>query len=314
MIERIPLLAWPHVPLLSILIYHRVLASPSKLFPEEANAESFDLQMKYLSRNFSVMPLPEAVRALQRGTLPRRACCITFDDGYADNLTVALPILQRYGLTATVFVATDYVGGGCMFNDAIPEIIERTENTVLDLREQGLENYRLDSIENRRNATLQILKKARFFAPEKRDALVGEMTRMAGVGPLPGNLMLTRQQLAELSAQGVEIGGHTVSHSILATLTDDQARAEILQGKKNLEEWTGKPVRSFAYPNGLPDRDFKPQHADMVRDLGFELAVTTARGMASRRDDPFRLPRFMPWGRSMTRMGARMVRKAWASV
>ena len=313
MIERLSLLAWPRSQLLSILIYHRVFARQSALFPGEMHAENFDRQMRYLAQNFSVMPLLDAVQRLRQGTLPHRACCITFDDGYADNLTVALPILEKYGLASTVFVATSYIDGGCMFNDAVIEIVSRTTRPVLDFRELGLECYNINSNQDRPDTIRKVLKKTRFSPPAQRDTTVGKMCEIAGVESLPKDLMLSEAQVAELSCRGVEIGGHTESHPILTTIELDQAQAEIAKGKQTLEKWIGKPVRCFAYPNGLPGRDFNQQHATMVRDLGFELAVTTASSIANRQNDPFQLPRFMPWGHSMIGLSARMLRKAWSA-
>ena len=135
MIDFLPLLVWPRfeLPLLTILTYHRVMPAPNALRPGEAHAEMFDRQMAFLARYFSVMPLDEAVTAIQDGTLPKRACCITFDDGYADNLTVAQPILARHRLPATVFVATAYIDGGRMFNDSVIELVGNIAGTVLDL-------------------------------------------------------------------------------------------------------------------------------------------------------------------------------------
>lgn len=313
MIERIPLFAWPRSPLLTILIYHRVLAKKSDLFPEEMDAERFEHQMRYIARNFLVLPLPEAVRSLKQAALPRRACCITFDDGYADNLTVALPILEKYRLPATLFVATGYLEGGLMFNDAVIEIITHTNLSQLDFRGIGLESYATGSTESRRACTVRVLKQTRSLPPEERNNIVKKMAMIAGIDSLPKDLMLTRKQLEEMSRRGIEIGGHTESHPVLTSLTDRQAQAEIAQGKQTLENWTGKPVRCFAYPVGLPGRDFMPRHADMVRDAGFELAVTTANVLANRQSDPFQLPRFMPWGSSMFKFGVRMVRKAWVA-
>lgn len=313
MFERIPLLAWPHKPLLTILIYHRVLAKRSELLPDEMDAERFERQMRFLARNFIVMPLADAVRQLKQGSLPRRACCVTFDDGYADNLTVALPILEKYKLPSTLFVATSYLDGGLMFNDAVIHLMAETSLSTLDFRDLGLDVYDVSSVETRRAATIGVLRKTRSLPPDVRSDLVSRMARIAGVESLPDDLMLTRTQLLEMSRRGVEVGGHTVSHPVLTSLSDTDAREEIALGKRTLENWIGKPARCFAYPVGLPGRDFEPRHAAMVRELGFELAVTTANRMADSGSDPFQLPRFMPWGGSMIKFGARMVRKAWAS-
>lgn len=312
MIERLPLLAWPSGPMLSIFIYHRVLERASTLFPEELDATRFERQMRYLSANFTVLPLFAAVQALAQGSLPRRACCITFDDGYADNLSVALPVLERYGLSATVFVASGYTDGGCMFNDAIVHIVGASPRASLDLCEHGLGQHELATPADRRAAILAIVATKRFLPPKQRSLFVAELARIAGVSSLPRELMLTRTQIAELARRGIEIGGHTASHPVLSSIAADEARAEIAQGKRDLEEWTDRPVRCFAYPNGLPGRDFSAEHAGIVRELGFALAVTTASGIATPAADRFHLPRFMPWGSSLFGLGSRLLRRAWS--
>ncbi|MEG1327567.1 MAG: polysaccharide deacetylase family protein, partial [Janthinobacterium sp.] len=86
---------------LSILIYHRVLARSDPLFPGEVDAVLFERQLRLLKRFYTPMPLADAVQRLQDGSLPPRAACITFDDGYADNAQVALPLLRRHGMHAT---------------------------------------------------------------------------------------------------------------------------------------------------------------------------------------------------------------------
>lgn len=96
---------------LSILIFHRVLPAPDPLFPGEPDAQRFDEICRWLAKWFRVLDLNDALAGLRRGDLPARAAAITFDDGYADNSDVAVPILQRHGLTATFFIATGYVDG-----------------------------------------------------------------------------------------------------------------------------------------------------------------------------------------------------------
>ena len=110
------LLRLARTPRLSVLAYHRVLPAHDPLFPGEPSAAEFEQRMRWVQANFDVLALGEAVRALREHRLPRRALSITFDDGYADNYTVALPILRRLGLPATFFVATGFLDGGCMFN------------------------------------------------------------------------------------------------------------------------------------------------------------------------------------------------------
>jgi peptidoglycan/xylan/chitin deacetylase (PgdA/CDA1 family) len=310
--EGLPLLAWPwHRQVLTILIYHRVLPLPDPLRAGEAVAPVFDQHMAYIARHFSVLPLVEAGRRLQAGTLPRRACCITFDDGYADNLTVALPILEKHGLPATVFVATGYLDGGRMFNDAVIDAVAGAPGPVLDLAELGLGRHPVATLDERRAAVPALLEQVKYLAPDERDACVARLVARAGGGPLPAGPMLTSAQVGELARRGIEIGGHTVAHNILTTLDDAQARQEMLAGKERLEQLTGRPVRVFAYPNGRPGRDYAARHVAIARELDIEFAVSTASGVANRGTDPRQLPRFTPWGASTWKLGARIARNAW---
>lgn len=312
MMQGIPLLAWPiHDQRLTILIYHRVLAVHDPMRPGEIDAKLFEQQMQFLARHFNVLPLRDAASQLKLCMLPRRACCITFDDGYADNLTVALPILEKYRLPVTVFVATGYLDGGRMFNDSVIDAIANSPKPLLDLEPIGLDRYPLTTIDQKRSSIATILEKLKYQPPDQRSANIVHLVGLSDCGPLPNDIMLTSQQVGELAHRGVEIGGHTVSHTILTTLDDEAAEREISTGKQKLESLTGKPVTTFAYPNGRPHRDYESRHVAMVRKLGFEVAVSTSHGVANAQSDIYQLPRFVPWGRSLTMLGTRMVRNAW---
>ena len=137
---------------LSILIFHRVLPQPDPLFPQEMHARQFDAVCGWLANWFKVLPLDRAVDHLQAGTLPARAACITFDDGYADNHHIALPILQAHGLSATFFIATGFLDGGRMWNDTIIETARRSPLPLLDLDSLGLGRHPLGGISQRQAA------------------------------------------------------------------------------------------------------------------------------------------------------------------
>jgi peptidoglycan/xylan/chitin deacetylase (PgdA/CDA1 family) len=104
----------------------------------------------------------------------------------------------------------------------------------------------------------------------------------------------------------MDIGAHTVSHPILASLDEGEARAEIILSKRQLEDITGSPVELFAYPNGKPSIDYRARDVALVRQAGFAAAVSTVRGVADSASDPFQLPRFGPWDQSPGRFGARL--------
>jgi peptidoglycan/xylan/chitin deacetylase (PgdA/CDA1 family) len=286
---------------LSILIYHRVLAGQDPLFPHEATTDTFDAQMSRLKSVFNVLPLAEAITRLKKGTLPARAACITFDDGYADNVTIALPILQQHGLTATFFIATAYLNGGRMFNDTVIEAIRRTQHDILNLTELGLGQHDTSSHEAKTRAISQILPIVKHLPLGEREAKVTRLCELTECGELPDNLMMTTGQLRSLHAAGMEIGGHTARHPILAKLNEVEVRKEIAEGKEFIEAALGERIRLFAYPNGKPGADYLPEQASIVHEMGFEAALSTHWGAASRDSDIYQLPRFTPWSPKSSR-------------
>jgi peptidoglycan/xylan/chitin deacetylase (PgdA/CDA1 family) len=291
---------------LSILIFHRVLAEPDALFSETPTAPEFERRMRWVKDWFNVLPLAEAIDLLFAGRIPSRALAISFDDGYADNEELAAPILRRLGLTATVFVATSFLDGGCMWNDKVIEAFRRCEAGQLDLRSLGLALHSLDSIAARRAAIDAVLDRIKHLDPQERLRLTEAIVQAAGCKPSP-QLMMRSDQVRNLRSLGMEVGAHTVTHPILTRLDAASARDEIGRGKRELETIVDAPVRLFAYPNGVPDVDYGSAHATLVRECGFSAAVSTSWGAASMRSDRFQLPRFTPWDGTRPRFGARML-------
>lgn len=290
---------------LSVLVYHRVLPEPDPLFPGQMDAVRFAQHLDVLDDCFNVMPLPEAVGRLRSGSLPRRAACITFDDGYADNATVALPLLRARGMHATFFIAAGFLDGGRMWNDTVIESVRRTALARLDATCAGLGHLPCDGMEQKRHAAGALLGALKYLPIHERAELVNRIAHDSGA-TLPADLMMTSKQVRELHAAGMEVGAHTVNHPILATLPAAAARAEIASGREMLEAVIGGRVGLFAYPNGKPGQDYLPEHVALVRALGFDGAFTTAWGRDSA--DPYQLPRFTPWDRSPQRFALRLAR------
>jgi len=269
------------------------------------HARHFDELCGWLAGWFNVLPLDEAAAHLQAGTLPERAACITFDDGYADNYQVALPILQRHGLKATFFIATAFLDGGRMWNDSITEAIRGCAATRLDLSSLGLGQHALDSLEAKKVAIKSLIGQIKYRPLAERVVLTEQIAGLAQVS-LPGGLMMSSDELKALRAAGMQIGAHTVSHPILARLDEAEARAEILAGKQCLEHLLGERIGLFAYPNGKPGEDYTPANVELVRSLGFDAAVSTAWGTSAHGDDGFQIRRFTPWDNSRLRFGLRL--------
>ena len=291
---------------LSILIFHRVLSQPDPLFPAEPDLVRFDQILAWVARWFQVLPLDSAIMQLRSGTLPARAAAITFDDGYADNATNALPILKRHGMTATFFVATSFLDGGRMWNDTFIEAIRRCPAQSLDLGESGLGAYKLGSVGERRLAIDSLLRRVKYLEPDKRNEVVARVQESAAIA-LPDDLMMTSGQVIQLRDARMQIGAHTCTHPILAKLSDNEAMREISTSKAALEALLSQPVSLFAYPNGKPGQDYLGKHAAMARQAGYAAAFSTAAGVSTATTDLFQLPRFTPWDRTRLRFGIRMM-------
>lgn len=296
---------WPGRPRLAILLYHRVLDKLDPLRAGEPTAHEFEAQMRCISRFFNPISFTEGIQRVRTGSLPPRAVAITFDDGYEDNVSVALPILNQHKLSATFFVSTAYLDGGVMWNDLVIDCIRDTTRPDLDLSDIGLGRYELSDLASRISAVGKVIPSLKYRTPAERHDLAVVLAKRSGVNST--SKMMTSMQVRNLRAAGMELGAHTRSHPILASLTREEAIAEIQQGKLDLEKVVGEPIRVFAYPNGKVGRDYGERDVEIVRELGFEGAVSTEWGVAESKSDLFQLPRFTPWDRSqwkyMLRMG-----------
>ncbi|WP_082439361.1 MULTISPECIES: polysaccharide deacetylase family protein [unclassified Massilia] len=292
---------------LCVLNYHRILAQPDPLLDDEPTVETFRWQMRLVARYFNVLSLPDAIARLSAGRLPPRAVCITFDDGYRSVHDLAMPVLNEFGLPATVFVSTAYLDSGTMWNETIADAVRRLPDGAVDLSGAGLGMRELRTSDDRRNLLNELTAHAKYMPPAERQALTERLMAMVGGGGAD-SLMLTPEMIRTMAAQRFEIGAHTVSHPILTSLSDEAARHEIEQCKRDLEAITGAPVRYFAYPNGKVGKDFDERHKEMVRSAGFAAAFSTEVGPAVRGGDLFQLPRSRPWDANPFLFGLRLLR------
>lgn len=277
-----------------IITYYRILEYHDPLLEPEPDIDTFTWQMETLASCFNVLTLEEAIAAIQENRVPPRAVCISFDDGYRSCHDFALPILSRLRLPATVFVTTGYLDGGNMWNDRIIEAIRRLPEGILDLRDVGLGQHIMSGLMDRKEIAQKINDDSKYLSSDNRLRVIEKLEKLTEIDS-DSSLMLTREMIGNLSKNGIEIGGHTITHPILAKLNDDDARYEIEENKRVLEEIIGKPLRLFAYPNGKVKADFDQRHVQMVSDAGYTAAFTTAFGTATKTSDMFQIPRSRPW-------------------
>ena len=287
---------------LQIFIFHRVLDKPDVFSMGEPDIKRFDRLLNILSGSFNILSIGEAVERISSSTLPARAACITFDDGYLDNYTNAFPILKKYNLPATIFIATDYIGRGIMWNDIVIESI-KSFTGKLDLPELDIDNEECTTDNQRIRIIMDILPKIKHLPQQERESYVSQIESITGYKR--AQLMMNPDEIIELHNHGITIGAHTGSHPILANLSFEESMYEISESKKILEELLNETIDYFAYPNGKPGSDYTGKDVEIVKKLGFKAAVSTQLSIATKNDNIYELPRFTPWDQNMIKFMVR---------
>lgn len=292
-----------------ILLYHRVADLDLDPWSLAVTPEHFAEHLEVLRRSTNILSLSALVRHLRAGQVPRNSVVLTFDDGYRDNLVAAKPLLERYEVPATVFVATKGIeSGGEFWWDELEALLlnPNTLPTRIHLDVQG-EDRRWDYVASKRPkerpegrmspARLHLYRSIwKTIAPlreEDRLHALSQLRDLLDEAPSRRDThrSLTAEEVADL-ADGtlVEIGAHTVTHPVLAALPAGQQRHEIEQSKRTLEEVTQRPVTAFSYPFGKR-ADYTPETVALVQALGLECACSNLPGAVDATTDPLQLPR-----------------------
>jgi len=273
---------------LTVLNYHRIDDPSQNRFDSflpniSAHPDDFKLQMDYLTRWFNVISLRDVINWLDgRQTLPPYAALITFDDGYLDNFTNAYPILQRHNFPAVIYLTTGHIdtdapfywdlAAYCFFHSKNDHILfpDNTQHVWKDVSER-------DKVSRSWIESMKVLPEA-----QKQDWVL-RLPNLLDVS-IPNNffrkLMMNWDQVREMSSNGIEFGGHTVTHPILTRISLDKAKVEIEKSKYDIERELRKPILSFAYPNGK-QTDVNVALESLVTQAGYRAAFTLLNGPTS---------------------------------
>ena len=275
-------------PSLTILAYHRVMptdALGSYPFDQElisATPGQFDSQMHYIREHLRPIALGDVIDHVEHGApLPPDSVAVTFDDGFADTYRYAFPVLQRYRIPATIFVATGYVESGEPFwFELASYLVYRLPPKSLELQNGAL--FPTGDSWTERNSSLRrvhsILKdlpnaaRMQILANWKH-RYADELTHGASLHSTP----ISWSQVIEMANSGIDFGSHTVSHPNLTRLTDNELHRELTESKCALESKLQKPIDTIAYPIGTPSA-FNTTVISAARKLNFKLGLTYVSG------------------------------------
>lgn len=301
-----------------LLMYHRVAEPEMDPWGLSVSPANFAEQLEVLRRIASPVPLRRLVRARGGGEapLPRRAVVVTLDDGYADALHAARPLLEAHGVPATVFVTTGNVGTDREFwwdelerlllrPGVLPSTLELTVAGRTHRWELGsaARYAEADAVRDRRLLATDaragtrhslyhsIWKVLRPVPEDERRTTLRTLAAWVGDagGPRASHRSLRPAEIEELARGGlVEIGAHTVTHPALPDHSPAAQRREIERSRDVLRQIVGGAVTSFSYPHGECSR----RTVALVRRAGFGCACGVEERRADPRGDPLRLPRF----------------------
>ena len=275
---------------LLILSYHRVLEQNDELFPDIVDVNAFDNHLNILKKYFNVLKLSEAIELMSSGSLPQRSVSITFDDGYMDNIDIALPLLMKWRLPATFFISTGFLETKVMWNDIVIESIRNAREKILDLTDLHMPVFNIETVTYKQKALHFILQKIKYKNPSERLRAAKKIALKLNYVERK-QLMMNASGVKLLVDSGMEVGAHTVNHPILNSIGNNDSRAEIESGKCMLESIINKKVTIFAYPNGKPNSDYNRDHINILKECNFRAAVSTAWGYADVSNDLYQLPR-----------------------
>jgi peptidoglycan/xylan/chitin deacetylase (PgdA/CDA1 family) len=280
---------------LSVFVFHKIPETCNPLIPNDLDLAQFTRLVDFIQKNFLVLPLGYALKRLSRGVLERGCACLTFDDGYPEWMSGVLPLLEKYSLPATFFITVGQFLGRPMWHERLAWIMKSAAGDKLDTSEYRLPPLPIASLQEKQKALRALEYHFKYLPPVLRDVYLESLERQCGVSAGDVSVM-TEEQLRTVSSRGFEIGSHTIDHPILGLCDSETARNEIGGTREILEGMLRVPVKAFAYPNGRPHIDFNHQHVEMVRQAGYDYAVTTQWGVATADTPAYQMPRFSPWG------------------
>jgi peptidoglycan/xylan/chitin deacetylase (PgdA/CDA1 family) len=283
---------------IAVLMYHG-LTDREAICWTQVNINRFAEQMNYIKREYNPISLKEAVSALESGRPAEYGVVVTFDDGYANNASLAYPILKKHEIPAAIFLMTSLLDrdgpyGGFMWTDYVYALLGSTEKREADLGRVELGSYVFSALSDACRVKDDICGRLKKVSDDRKNAAIDGLERELGKkidarfeAEFGGMTWSEARRLA--ADELIEFGAHTVNHVILSRVPENMMHSEIIDSKGKIEAELSGEVTSFAYPNGRRE-DFNSEVRKVVAE-NFDCAVTTIEGFNRPGDDLYELKR-----------------------
>lgn len=279
-----------------VLLYHRVANVDIDNQYLSVSPQHFEEHLAFLTRHYKVIPLYDMIQASVHGKQLQNTVAITFDDGYADNLYNALPLLEKYSCHATIFVTSGLVDNHLGFwYDVLEDVLltQKKFPQILKLKLLNIE-FPLRTVEERFFCHEALVNNLHNAHPRVRELILKEFLLEFGIEPdmyRTPHPLLSADEVGRLAASSwIELGGHTLHHPVLSHLSLAEQRREITGGALQLRSFSGKKPRLFAYPFGNQE-SFTSDTCRLVAESGFIAGIANYQGSVTPRPDVWRIPR-----------------------
>jgi peptidoglycan/xylan/chitin deacetylase (PgdA/CDA1 family) len=288
----------------AILLYHRVNDEGDPFFPA-LGVRHFVAQLQHVARHYRVEPLEKVLDWLEEGAPGPARVAVTIDDGYPDTYDVVLPVLERLGLPATLFLCTGPPETGQpAWTDHARAMLKHARGGWLSLPEIGLPPLPTDSPPARLDACAALLPRLKRLGPAAIARALAQAAEQLDPRPHP-NRLLGWGEVRRLARGPVALGAHTHHHYLLAHLDEPTVASEVSCSVDLIAERTGVRPRTFAYPNGQ-DGDYDVRCIPTFRALGLRCALSSLHGFARPGGDPWQIPRVYTSGTSLALFATRV--------
>jgi peptidoglycan/xylan/chitin deacetylase (PgdA/CDA1 family) len=271
-----------------VLLYHRVADETVDPLGMCVSPARFEAQLEVIQRIATVVP------ATAIPTAPPRSLAITFDDGYADVFSDALPRLTERGIPSTIFLVTDHMQQGCAYwwDRLVYAIYGAGRSQPASVTIGGkARTFTLGNRVAKRIALRVLFPWLRAMNRAEREEVIAELEQGVPAMSMARVARVATMDDVQSASRGlVEIGSHTRSHPLLSATQGHERKDEIACSKQHLEEQLDVEARAFAYPFGARTT-FDDETVREVREAGYACAFANIPGSVRPGDDVFRIPR-----------------------
>lgn len=300
-----------------VLMYHRIAEPESDVWEIAVDQDRFEQHLQILQKMGNVVPLEQLADAINAKSLPKNCISIAFDDGYIDNFNAAKPLLEKYGIPATFFIASgnvdreneffwDELERLILFSEHLPALFSMIINEhsiIFDLKDESFmtenirQKHRSWKACSEKPPTLRaglfyrIWEQLKCLPNAEQQRHLQLVKNWAG-SSLPARADYRTMSISELKQMATNnlftFGAHTVTHPTLANHNARFQKKELTKNRRFLQEVTGQDINLLAYPYGI----YNKETLQVAADLGFKAAFTTEEKPVELNSSIYTLGRF----------------------